>query len=164
MFVVSLVTFSTLNNILNSQNGSSTKRWQRQSESKPVTDRRGETPAAPLALSLITHVDCVSACLPVYLTQNDKTHNNKKISYTAAPAFSTHMLHLSPLCNLVASILCCIILPVCLSLCCISLAPSRSVFIPVFLCTHWPCSGGVQCSYRRVWVGMLVTQWAPWFT
>ncbi len=128
-------------------------------ESKPVTGRHGESPAAPLGLSLIIHVDCLSACHS--LTKN------------TPPFYCTSFLHpcaasVPPLpfcrlfflfCAAFFSLSLSLLLSICLSLCCISVPPSRSVFIPLFLCTHWPCSR-VQCSYRCVWVGMPVTQWA----
>lgn len=149
-----LVTFHTFNK-LNSQNGTLTNCWQRQSDRRIKACHR-LTPRDTGSATRFEFDHSQTVCLPA-------TDWKKKHSLTAAPVFSAHVLHLFPL----FSILCCIFLPlslsVCLSLCCISVPPSRSVFIPLFLCTHWPCSG-VQCSYRRVWVGMLVTQWAPLFT
>jgi len=124
-----LVTFHTFN-ILNSKNGSLTNRRQRQSDGRIKACHR-PTPAALLGLSLIIHR--VFVCLP----QTDKKHSFLllhlfsppvccvcPLSFIRSPLIFHSMLHFSPLFTL------------CLSLCCISLPRSRSVFIPLFLCTH----------------------------
>lgn len=101
-------------------------------ESKPVTGRHGESPEAPLGLSLIIHVDCLSAC--------------HSLTKSTPPFCCTCFLHpcaasVPPLsfcrlfflfCAAFFSLSLSLLLSVCLSLCCISVPPSRSVFIPPF--------------------------------
>lgn len=91
--VCSLSGFSFTFNILNSQNGSLTNHWQRQSDDRIKACHR---PTRRDTGSATRFEFDHSVCLPA-------TDWQKTLFLTAAPVFSAHVLHLSPLFHYVAS-------------------------------------------------------------
>lgn len=99
-------------------------------ESKPVKDRRGETPATAPGVSLI--IRRLSFCL----LQTDRKHKRKKKLRSLPHLFPP------PICCICRLVF--ILSPPCFLFYAAFFCLSLFVFIPLFLCTRWPCSGA-QC-------------------